>query len=83
MAHQLVEEGEYFRVIVGELFYGEMAGKTGYQLVNKQYNVVEAEGLSEIQARIYLNHYEKVKKEVEEDGVEAYIGSGVEAPAVH
>lgn len=47
-------ETEYYRLTTGKLLRGDLQGEHGYLVTNKRTGIVEAEGLSEADARLHV-----------------------------
>lgn len=69
MANQIVTEGKYYDLEVGPSEWGEWEGKIVFLLRNKEFNVIEAEGPNEVQARAYFDYYEQQKAEYIANGL--------------
>jgi len=70
-----VEEGLYFDLVVGPPVSKPWEGcPRVFQVVNKEFNVICEETVSEMSARYYLNHYEQSKATYVNEGLQALIG---------
>lgn len=65
---EIVIQGTYYDLIVGDSIWGEWKDKRVFQILNKEFNVVEAEGPNELQARLFFDYYEDQKKNFVETG---------------
>ncbi|HSG28483.1 MAG TPA: hypothetical protein VLA34_08395 [Candidatus Krumholzibacterium sp.] len=81
MATRVIEDGTYYTLEVGESEWGEWVGKMVFLLRNKEFNVIEAEGPNEIQARVYFDYYENQKAEFIRDGLPST--TAPQGPEVH
>lgn len=78
MANQIVIEGKHYDLEVGLSEWGEWKQKRVFLLRNKEFDIIEAEGPNEIQARVYFDFYEQQKEDYLRDGLPSASPQGPE-----
>lgn len=78
--NQIIEDGEHYQLEVGEAVWGEWTGKRVFLLRNKEFDLIEAEGPNEMQARAYFKFYEEAKADYLINGLPT---EGTTGPSVH